>query len=260
MGTAVIRDIAAMLISVFISAALVAFAHARLPYIVNGKDAPVGAWPWQASLQADGNHFCGGAVISDQWILTAAHCVVLGPKGPFQVVLGQHDLKSKFGKPETYETENVIAHANFDMYVKFILNDIALVKLKTKIDFSNKLVQIVPMAEADGPDFTGEDCRLTGWGRTSGFGSGASNTLQQVNTVAITRESCEELWRAWGFKIKDSHICLYTGKGGACQGDSGGPCVCNKDGQWILAGITSGGSPICNVKRPSIYSRVSYYR
>lgn len=50
----------------------------RLPYIINGVDAQVGAWPWQASLQKDGSHSCGGVVISDQWILTAAHCVAGG--------------------------------------------------------------------------------------------------------------------------------------------------------------------------------------
>merc|ERR1712045_1064381 len=138
----------------------------RLPYIVNGEDAQVGAWPWQASFQMEGAHFCGGAVISDQWILTAAHCVVLGPK-KFNVVLGLHDQKGKKGQPEAYETKKVISHANFDMEAHFILNDIALVKLATKINFNNKLVSIIPMADASGTDFAGTDCFLTGWGRMS---------------------------------------------------------------------------------------------
>jgi len=232
----------------------------RLPYIVNGKDAMVGAWPWQASLQQGGSHFCGGAVISDQWILTAAHCVVLGPQGEFNVVLGLHDQQELFGEPEVYTTAKVIAHADFDMYANFIIHDIALIKLDRKINLDNPLVEIATMAEAGGSDFVGSKCFLTGWGKMGGFEDGIANVLQQVQTSGISREDCEGLWKLWGFSIKDSHFCLWTGRGGACQGDSGGPAVCEKDGKWILAGITSGGSPVCNVKRPSIYTRVSFYR
>jgi len=232
---------------------------ARLPYIVNGEDAKVGAWPWQASFQAGGAHFCGGAIISDQWILTAAHCVVLGPK-KFNVVLGLHDQKGRFGQPEVYQTKKVISHANFDMEAHFILNDIALVKLAEKINFDNKRVAIIPMAEEDGPDFAGTDCFLTGWGRMSGFANGIAETLQQVKTTGLKRAKCGSLWRSWGFKIMDSHLCFYNGKASACQGDSGGPAVCKQNGSWVLAGVTSGGSPVCNVKKPSIYTRVSAFR
>jgi len=233
----------------------------RLPYIVNGKDAMVGAWPWQASLQQGGSHFCGGAVISDQWVLTAAHCVVLGPQGPFQVVLGLHDQQKQLGQPETYQTGKIIAHADFDMYANFILNDIALIKLDRPINFNNSLVSTVVMAEADGQNFVGSVCFLTGWGRMGGNEQDIAQVLQQVTTSGISRADCEDMWKfGWGWKIADSHLCLWNGQGGACQGDSGGPAVCEQNGDWILAGITSGGSPICNVRRPSIYTRVSAFR
>merc|ERR1711976_1064318 len=233
--------------------ALAAPAFGRLPYIVNGRDAEVGAWPWQASLQMEGQHFCGGVLISEQWVLTAAHCVVLGPQGPFQVVMGLHDQTQQYGQPETYNTATII------MYANFILNDIALIKLSTKVNMNNPLVSIANMAGPDA-EFEGNDCRLIGWGRMSGFENAGANTLQEVDTTAISGERCESLWAAWGFKIRDSHICFYNGKGGACQGDSGGPAVCYQNGGWVLAGVTSGGSPVCNVRRPSIYARVSAFR
>merc|ERR1712198_106697 len=92
---------------------------ARLPYIVNGEDAQVGAWPWQASLQRPfgGSHFCGGAVISDEWILTAAHCIG-GTR--INVVVGQHDLDHEYGQPEVYSSDKIIVHADYDMYANFI--------------------------------------------------------------------------------------------------------------------------------------------
>merc|ERR1711944_374852 len=89
----------------------------------------------------------------------------------------------------------------------------------------------------------------------SGFAQGIAQTLQEVDTTGITRAQCEDLWRSWGFKITNTHLCFYTGKG-----DSGGPAVCQQGGRWVLAGVTSGGSPICNVRKPSIYTRVSEFR
>merc|ERR1712111_204181 len=82
--------------------------------------------------------------------------------------------------------------------------------------------------------------------------------LQEVGTTAISTASCSKLWKSWmpgmSFTMEQSQICFYNGKGGACQGDSGGPAICKKDGNWVLAGVTSGGSPVCNVKKPSVYT------
>jgi len=232
----------------------------RLPYIVNGQDAQPGAWPWQASLQMRGQHFCGGAVISGRWILTAAHCIVMGPGGSFDVVLGLFDQMQIFVQPDTYRAVKTIAHADFDMYGNFITNDIALIKLDREIDFSNPYVDVVPMAEEGGSQFTGSECYLTGWGRKSGWDRGTAMILQQVQTTGVSRAHCESLWSDWGWKIIDSHLCFWTGAHGACQGDSGGPAVCVENGRFVLAGVTSGGSPQCDVRKPSIYTRVSAFR
>merc|ERR1712038_69466 len=106
-------------------------------------------------------------------------------------------------------------------------------------------------------------CYLTGWGIVEPdniWEDTSANILQEVETKAISTSQCEHLWRREGYTIKDSHICFYDGQHSACQGDSGGPAVCKVDGSWVLAGVTSGGSPVCNVKKPSICPRVSAFR
>merc|ERR1712038_38234 len=237
MGTVLVESLE-MFVLLLLPALFVASVQARLPYIVNGEEAKVGAWPWQASLQQFGQHFCGGAVISNQWILTAAHCIVMGPGGKFSVVLGLHDQNSK-AKAEKYVAAKLISHKKFDMYGNFITNDIALIKLDRPINLDNPLIEVIPMAERNGPEFVGAECFLTGWGRLSGSARGIATKLQQVQTTGITREHCERLWSSWGWKIIPSHLCFWTGNHGACQGDSGGPAVCKENGRFVLAGITS---------------------
>jgi len=246
---------------------LVAFAsvNARSHYIVNGRDAVLGAYPWQASLQYEGSHFCGGALISSEYVLTAAHCITMGPQGGFKVVLGLHDQKRSAGQPEEYDVESTVAHADFSMPQngKFITNDIAIIKLAQPYNTGNAFAQVIEMAE-EGDNFDDGECKLTGWGRLSGFGNKLPDILQEVDTTAISTASCSKLWKSWmpgmSFTMEQSQICFYNGKGGACQGDSGGPAICKKDGNWVLAGVTSGGSPVCNVKKPSVYTRVSEFR
>jgi len=239
----------------------VASAAARSSYIVNGRDAVLGAYPWQASLQFEGSHFCGGALISSEYVLTAAHCITMGPQGGFKVVLGLHDQKRTVGQPEEYDVESTIAHADFSMPGggNFITNDIAIIKLAEPYNTGNAYAQVIEMAE-HGDEFDGDNCKLTGWGRLSGIGNKLPDILQEVDTTAITTDACSQKWKSWGFKMIQTQICFFNGKGGACQGDSGGPAICEKDGNWVLAGVTSGGSPVCNVRKPSVYTRVSEFR
>jgi len=244
---------------------------ARLPLIVNGQDARLGAYPWQVSLQQDvpvpgmpgyvyPMHFCGGAILSSQYILTAAHCIVMGPGGNFNVVVGIHDQTRKQGQPEVIPMLWSIAHQGFGMSGAFLKNDIAIIRLAMPIDLDNNdFASPVELANP-GDEFVGDACKLTGWGRLSGEGNNVPNVLQEVDTTAISREQCQDKWNKGGYIIEDSHICFYNAEGGACQGDSGGPAVCKKDGRYVLTGVTSGGDPNCDINQPSIYTRVSAFR
>merc|ERR1712018_305274 len=112
-------------------AALVGCAlSARLPYIVGGNDvAEAGKYPWQVSLQMFGMHACGAAIISEQWIVTAAHCVD-GGSWRYSVVLGMHDMKKTQGAPKEYSIAQIYQHPGWDKDSQNgFPNDIALIKL-----------------------------------------------------------------------------------------------------------------------------------
>ena len=230
---------------------------ARRPYIVGGKDAAVGAWPWQASLQRHGSHSCGASLISDRWLVTAAHCVGEA-LSTYTIILGMHDREGMSqGEPVRYGVAKIVKHPRWRPRIPGFPNDIALVEL-SKPAVMGKYVSTIEMADT-GEGFAGEpECYITGWGRTKG-GSDLPNILQEANIDVYTQADCKKTM--FGQILGDYHICIGKRfKSGSCQGDSGGPLACKVAGKWKLAGATSFGVAGCRPAFPTVYSRVSYFR
>merc|ERR1712121_102532 len=243
---------------ILVLCAIVAPALAgRLPYIVGGQDVKdPGTYPWQASLQPGGSyHSCGASLISERWLVTAAHCV---GSGSYQVVLGMHDKDSRNdGEPTNYHVDKIIKHPRWSSWQSGFPNDIALLHLAADADTSSPYISTVAMAE-EGHDFVGnEECYITGWGRIYGYGP-SPNVLQEAHIDVYTQSQCRA---KHGYSVQDFHICVgVEGQKGACNGDSGGPLVCKVGGEWKLAGATSWGRAGCSPYYPTVYTRVNYYR
>ncbi|KAK5640450.1 hypothetical protein RI129_011261 [Pyrocoelia pectoralis] len=212
--------------------------------IVGGSDAPEGAYPYQISLRYFGSHNCGGSIVDETTILTAAHCVVGSSPGYLSVIAGSNKLSSG---GDSYEIESIRSHAEYDSWN--IYNDIAIVKLKTPIVFTDKVKKIDLETEYVG---AAVDCVLSGWGSLSYPGSLPDN-LQHIDLKTITSEDCADLMNHG--TLDRTQICTLTKAGeGACHGDSGGPLVANKQ-----IGIVSFGFP-CARGYPDAFTRVSAYK
>ncbi|EFN88482.1 Chymotrypsin-1 [Harpegnathos saltator] len=211
-----------------------------IPQIVGGKDAEIGKYPYQVSLRLFGDHMCGGSVIDENNILTAAHCIdgrenVLNY---LKVHVGTNFLNET---GEVYSVESLIAHEGYSILLR--INDIGLIHLKEPIKFNDKVQKIYLTATNidNGP------CKLTGWGSTSLDGD-ASNNLQEIDLKIYPLPLCEKK----NIKVQKTHICTLTKEGeGVCHGDSGGPLVTND----VQVGIVSFGRP-CALGYPDVYTRV----
>merc|ERR1712121_288260 len=253
------RSFLTMKLLLVLAAIIVPSLAARLPYIVGGQDVDEpGKWPWQASIQMYNSHICGAAIISETWLVTAAHCVE-SPASQLSVVVGMHDRTTqRQGAPQRHRIAKIIQHPGWSMDSQNgFPNDIALMQLSTPADLSGKYAQTVHLADA-GTNFEGNsDCWITGWGKLS-FLQGPPNILQEANIDIYSQATCRQ---SYGDVIKGNHICV--GKkhtSGSCSGDSGGPLVCKEGDSYTLAGVTSFGLVTCSTSYPSVYSRISYFR
>ncbi|NXT46051.1 CTRL protease, partial [Pluvianellus socialis] len=221
--------------------------------IINGQSAVPGSWPWQVSLQTrSGSHFCGGSLISEEWVVTAAHCQF----NPYShvVVLGEYDLTSSSESVQVKSVSRAITNPNWDPYT--LNNDITLLKLSSPARLGARVSPIcLPPANLGLP--TNLRCVTTGWGRISTSSQAMAPRLQQVALPLISPSQCMQYW---GNQITSSMLCAGGVGASSCQGDSGGPLVYQNGNVWTLIGIVSWGNSNCNVRTPAIYTRVSQFR
>uniref|UniRef100_A0A4W6G5Q8 pancreatic elastase II n=1 Tax=Lates calcarifer TaxID=8187 RepID=A0A4W6G5Q8_LATCA len=228
--------------------------------VVGGEDVRPHSWPWQISLQynrqGEWRHTCGGTLISNQWVLTAAHCISNGKE--YRVAMGKHNLVETEEAAVFMGTANIIVHEKWNPL--FIRNDIALIQLSSPVTFSDT---IMPACLPD-RDFVlphGSPCYVTGWGRLSTDGPPA-DILQQALLPVVGHDVCSQSdW--WSVLATDKMVCAGgDGITAGCNGDSGGPLICQKsDGSWDVHGVVSFGSGQgCNVfQKPTVFTQVSSY-
>jgi secreted trypsin-like serine protease len=224
--------------------------------IVNGSDANITDFPWQIALEAKNDFLdipwiqsCGGSIIGDSWILTAAHCVFqLDPNAngvwDFRIRAGIELLSSTEG--QTINVDEVYIHPQFDMLVTTGDYDIALLHLETPLTIDNiytKVISIVSQQDSiDGLTDPGVMGILSGWGNIDPAGTIETDRLQYLEAPIYSLDEANQP-SMWDGELEGMHLPVLptTENSGVCMGDSGGPFVVpNQDNsEFLLAGLMS---------------------
>ncbi|XP_023587962.1 chymotrypsin-C [Trichechus manatus latirostris] len=229
--------------------------------VVGGENAVAHSWPWQISLQYFANgtwwHTCGGTLIANNFVLTAAHCI--SDSLIYRVGLGKNNLSVKDEEGSLFVgVDTIFVHERWNSFL--IRNDIALIKLAKSVELSDT-IQVACLPEKDSVLPQDFPCYVTGWGRLWTDGPIAEE-LQQGLLLVVKHATCRRLdW--WGLLVTNKMVCAGgDGVVSACNGDSGGPLNCQaENGSWEVHGIVSFGSGRgCNIpKKPTVFTRVSAY-
>ncbi|XP_027464052.1 coagulation factor IX isoform X3 [Zalophus californianus] len=199
-----------------------------LTRIVGGKDAKPGQFPWQVLLNGKVDAFCGGSIINEKWVVTAAHCIE--PDDKITVVAGEYNTEVR---EPTEQKRNVIRTILHHSYNATINKEYTNIFLKFGSGY------------------------VSGWGRVFNRGRSAS-ILQYLKVPLVDRATC---LRSTKFTIYNNMFCAGFHEGGkdSCQGDSGGPHITEVEGISFLTGIISWGEECAMKGKYGIYTKVSRY-
>ncbi|XP_034553505.1 trypsin-3-like isoform X2 [Notolabrus celidotus] len=215
--------------------------------IVGGYECQKNSAPYQVSLFS-GYNYCGGILLSEEWVLSAAHCK---SKSDLEIRLGEHDIWEPEGTEQHIMSSKFIQHPNYNPRSQD--SDIMLIKLSQPATL-NSYVSPARLPSRCASD--GTICRISGWGniRPSDEGSKFPHKLQCLEVPLLSDDTC---FNSYPFQITENMVCAGYLEGGkdSCQGDSGGPMVC--DGE--LQGVVSWGKGCAQRNKPGVYTKVCNY-
>jgi secreted trypsin-like serine protease len=222
--------------------------------IIGGKIAYAGQFPFAVAINvqtSDSKFFCGGALISNEWILTAGHCVYNAVL--FTIQLGSKDLTTADSNRQTVATSDWVVHPDFNP--DSIENDIGLIQLRLPVTLTGYIQQIyMPTIElSDSTSVT-----VLGWGQTSDSDAELSENLRYQTVSTLSNEECRLFY---GNQITENMVCAEGNYNqGTCIGDNGGPMVEYLSRYtWVVgvASFISGNG--CESTEPSGFTRIFPY-
>jgi len=221
--------------------------------IVGGQETEVNEYPWQVGLVSAGGRqpWCGGTLISDRHVLTAAHCTAAMGSDPSRiaVIVGEHRIDdnqftrigvSAILDDPLYNTQNM----RYDFSILTLSQPVVLSASVSPACLPSDLAQ----------SWAGQLATVSGWGTLSSGGNQPS-TLQEVDVTVQTNAQCAQVYGS--SYIGDMNICAADDGKDSCQGDSGGPLVAQENGRYALIGVVSYGYGCASPGYPGVYARVT---
>ncbi|XP_055022578.1 coagulation factor IX isoform X2 [Boleophthalmus pectinirostris] len=223
--------------------------------IVGGALEVLGGSPWTVLIRReDGFGFCGGTLVSERWVLTAAHC--------FQETKAHHITAGDVDKmrPDPGEqkvlVQKVLVHPHFHDFT--LDSDVALILLKTPVLFSSSsLSACLPDPHLSTYLLRDVQGVVSGWGTTQFLGR-SSRFLRKVTLPVVSYETCSGSTEQ---VITDNMFCAGVADASrdSCSGDSGGPFVVHFRGTWFVTGVVSWGEQCAARGKYGVYARVGHF-